>query len=56
MPYESEGVRIESQRHGFQMVLARPDDESWADAVIEGEAHRAGSATEAIERRLTFVV
>jgi hypothetical protein len=31
---ESEGVWLESRRHGFAMVLVRPDDESWADAVL----------------------
>ncbi|WP_406694684.1 hypothetical protein V5E97_26870 [Singulisphaera sp. Ch08] len=30
---ESEGVWLESQRHGFKMVLVRPDDPFWAEAV-----------------------
>ncbi|SIN81928.1 hypothetical protein SAMN05444166_1080 [Singulisphaera sp. GP187] len=30
---ESEGVWLESQRHGFKMVLVRPDDNAWAKAV-----------------------
>lgn len=31
---ESEGVWRESQRHGFTMVLLRPDDPAWADSVL----------------------
>ncbi|SIO60911.1 hypothetical protein SAMN05444166_6571 [Singulisphaera sp. GP187] len=31
---ESEGVWLESQRHGFEMVLVRPEDSAWADAVM----------------------
>ena len=31
---ESEGVGLESRRFGFEMVLVRPDDERWIEAVI----------------------
>jgi hypothetical protein len=31
---ESEGVWLESRRHGFKMVLVRPDDSAWADSVM----------------------
>ncbi|AGA25287.1 hypothetical protein [Singulisphaera acidiphila] len=31
---ESEGVWLESQRHGFDIVLVRPDDPAWAEAVV----------------------
>jgi hypothetical protein len=31
---ESEGVWLESQRHGFEMVFVRPDDAAWTDAVM----------------------
>jgi hypothetical protein len=36
---ESEGVWLESRRFGFEMVLVRPDDERWVEAVI-AEAKR----------------
>ena len=31
---ESEGVWLESRRFGFEMVLVRPDDERWVEAVL----------------------
>ncbi len=31
---ESEGVWLESRRFGFEMVLVRPDDDRWSEAVI----------------------
>ena len=26
---DSEGVRIESERHGFRVLVVRPEDEQW---------------------------
>lgn len=31
---ESEGVWLESRRHGFKMVLIRSEDPAWADSVL----------------------
>ena len=33
---DSQGVLIESKRHGFEMVLVRPDDTEWVAAVKIG--------------------
>lgn len=35
---ESEGVQIEGYDHGFRVVVVRPDDEQWADKVLEAVA------------------
>ena len=31
---DSEGVRIEGERHGFSVVVVSPDDRGWADVVL----------------------
>jgi hypothetical protein len=35
---DSEGVRLEGLRHGFPVVLVRPDDRDWARRVLEAAA------------------
>lgn len=35
---DSEGVQIEGYDHGFRVVVVRPDDEQWADKVLEAVA------------------
>jgi hypothetical protein len=30
---DSEGVRIEGERHGFRVLVVRPEDEQWAEKV-----------------------
>lgn len=35
---DSEGVRMEGERHGFQVVVVAPDDREWVDRVL----HAAG--------------
>ncbi|SFQ73685.1 hypothetical protein [Hymenobacter arizonensis] len=30
---DSDGVRIEGERHGFRMLVVAPDDEQWAEKV-----------------------
>jgi hypothetical protein len=30
---DSEGVRIEGERHGFRVLVVRPDDERWTEQV-----------------------
>ncbi|WP_125916734.1 hypothetical protein [Hymenobacter coccineus] len=37
---DSEGVRIEAERHGFQMLVVAPDDEHWAQKVKAALAQR----------------
>jgi hypothetical protein len=32
---DSEGVAIEGRQHGFSVVVVRPDDADWAEAVLE---------------------
>lgn len=32
---DSEGVKIEGQKHRFQVVLIKPDDENWTQAILE---------------------
>lgn len=32
---DSEGVRLEGHDHGFRVVVVRPDDEHWAQHVLE---------------------
>lgn len=31
---DSEGVKIEGERHGFKVVVVNPDDEQWANAIL----------------------
>ena len=31
---DSEGVRLEGERHGFEVVVVHPDDERWVDVVL----------------------
>ena len=35
---DSEGVKIEGHEHGFRVVVVRPDDENWAQRVIDAVA------------------
>lgn len=35
---DSEGVQIEGYDHGFRVVVVRPDDEQWAQKVLEAVA------------------
>jgi hypothetical protein len=37
----SEGVLLEGRRHGFRVLHVRPDDESWADAVLRAVGVRS---------------
>ena len=30
---DSEGVRLEGERHGFRVLVVRPEDERWAGMV-----------------------
>ncbi|RSK35515.1 hypothetical protein [Hymenobacter metallilatus] len=30
---DSEGVRLEGERHGFRVLVVRPDDERWTEAL-----------------------
>lgn len=32
---DSEGVRLEGHDHGFRVVVVRPDDENWAQQVLQ---------------------
>ncbi len=32
---DSEGVRMEGEMHGFQVVVIRPCDESWTEKVLD---------------------
>jgi hypothetical protein len=32
---DSEGVKMEGDEHGFRVVIVRPDDQHWADVVLE---------------------
>lgn len=32
---DSEGVRLEGDEHGFRVIIVRPDDEDWAQKVLE---------------------
>ncbi len=36
---DSEGVQIEGHHHGFRVVVVRPDDEQWAQRVLDAVAH-----------------
>ena len=36
---DSEGVHLEGRDHGFRVVVVRPDDEQWAQRVLEAVAH-----------------
>lgn len=35
---DSEGVKLEGHEHGFRVVVVRPDDENWAQRVIDAVA------------------
>lgn len=35
---DSEGVKIEGHHHGFRVVVVRPDDENWAQRVLDATA------------------
>lgn len=35
---DSEGVRLEGKTHGFQVLVISPDDEDWADKVLNAVA------------------
>lgn len=35
---DSEGVKIEGYDHGFRVVVVRPDDENWAQRVLDAVA------------------
>jgi hypothetical protein len=35
---DSEGVRMEGEVHGFRVVVVRPDDEHWAQKVLDAVA------------------
>jgi hypothetical protein len=36
---DSEGVKSEGHDHGFRVVVVRPDDENWAQRVLDAAAH-----------------
>ena len=36
---DSEGVKSEGYDHGFRVVVVRPDDEQWAQHVLDAVAH-----------------
>ena len=36
---DSEGVRLEGVRHGFRVVVVRPDDQHWTRRVLDAVAH-----------------
>lgn len=40
---DSEGVRMEAEEHGFRVVIVRPDDDQWAQKVLDalGPTHMA---------------
>jgi len=40
---DSEGVRMEAEEHGFRVVIVRPDDDHWAQKVLDalGPTHMA---------------
>ena len=40
---DSEGVRMEAEEHGFRVVIVRPDDNHWAQKVLDalGPTHAA---------------
>jgi hypothetical protein len=40
---DSEGVRIEGNDYGFRVVVVRPDDENWAQRVIDAVAEIRGA-------------
>jgi hypothetical protein len=42
---DSEGVQLEARQYNYNMVLVRPDDHAWADAVLSAvDRLRAGRA------------
>jgi hypothetical protein len=39
---DSEGVRMEGETHGFRVVVVRPDDEDWAQRVLDAVSDAGG--------------
>jgi hypothetical protein len=37
---DSDGVRMEGERHGFRVVVLSPDDEGWAEKVLAAVGRR----------------
>ena len=54
---DSEGVQIEGLRHGFRVVVVRPDDRQWAQQVLGAvaQAQRQMSRQQQTVRRAKVV-
>ena len=37
---DSEGVQMEGQTHGFRVLIVRPEDETWAQRVLDAVSQR----------------